>query len=98
MFLRSYIIIDLNLNKKGVRLCMYKNIETNNIYVKRQGKCSNCNEEALYEENPMFDKGDGRYDLYAITFCKSCGYWYNNVMDDFFTKEEIEENLNLSLK
>ena len=54
---------------------MYKNIETNNsIYVKREGKCSNCKEEALYEENPIFDKGDGRYDLYAVTFCKHCGY------------------------
>lgn len=71
---------------------MYKNIETNNIYVRREGKCNNCNEEALYEENPLFDKGDGYYDLYAITFCTNCGYWYNNVFEDFFTKEEIEKN------
>lgn len=73
---------------------MYKNIETNNCYTKAEGKCMKCDSETLFEENPIFDKGDGYYDLYAITFCTNCGYWYNHVCDDFFTREQIEFYLN----
>lgn len=75
-----------------------KIIETNNyntkdFYVKKEGKCKHCKYETLLEENPENDTGNGLYELYSIAFCTNCGFWYNSVMEDFFTAEELEEQL-----
>lgn len=67
---------------------MCKNIETNKeFYIKKEGKCSNCNEEQLMQDNPKIDI-DVDYDYDSIIFCKNCGYWcirlYNEITEGYF--------------